>query len=245
MGRVMALLWRVPIFSYLPQTPAQARRNALNVDLSGLFTGIEHQLSHENMADIKTTLVAMLKPKPGDRITLDEAIVAFNHITLPKDAMPMPIVRPLSKITYDESQTRIEQLLKEVATLEKHVIRLNQNENFCAATKIDSFKEYLTGKLTELQSMTFADYKEQAPLIIDRCKKRLENDLPTLQALSNDNYILTNIALAFAGLGFIYFIGCLLNKAFTGRFLFFTTSPCKSAIEGGLNHIDPRASMPK
>ncbi len=245
LGRVMALLWRVDIFSYLPQTPAQAQRNALNVDLGGLFKGIEHQLSAENMADIKAILAAMLAPKPEDRITLDEAIVAFNDITLPKDAMQMPIVRPLSKITYDECQQRIEHLLKEVTTLEKHVTTLKQKENIYAATKIESFREYLTLQLKELQNMTFAEYKEDGPLIIERCKKRLKNDLPLLQILSHNNYIFTNIALAFAGLGFIYFIGCLLNKAFTGHFLFFTTNPYKSVIEEGLRSIDPRASPPK
>lgn len=81
MARVLSLIWRVDLRSYesMPMANVRYYANHAVQELERLFLGI-NDLTEKDKLTIKSTLQGMLTPDPSQRISIEEAILAFDAL---------------------------------------------------------------------------------------------------------------------------------------------------------------------
>ncbi|MDP1604149.1 MAG: protein kinase [Legionella sp.] len=217
MARVLGALWGDDLTYYTYSDINDVMLYASNVNYDSLFKDISsHSLNSTNRNIIRTTLTNMSQADINNRISIDEAIRAFNQITL-ASIESSPEKRDI------DIQEQIQLILRHVAQLRLKAVNLTNrgyndvSQAIYQLTNAIEFKTYNFKQLSEEERQnTIEDYTKSCKTVIDAIKPKLKNH-------RNINYIVANISLAIAGLGILYLLAISANKIITNNFFFFTT----------------------
>ncbi len=219
LARVIALLWRVDLASYSYTNDYQYVLSAENVNLDTLFMGIT-DLSDNNKQIIQSTLQSMLEADSDMRMSIEEAIERFSQVTIAFPSKSNPNAQRIAAI-YPESKKRLKKIFVQLELLKAQADNLDGRQECRVAEKVRSLASRLEGNLKALDKMTPHDYQLNVLLCIQNCQNLIKDNKEEFKKHRNSNYIIANIALGIAGLGFIYLTAGLINLATTGNFLFF------------------------
>jgi serine/threonine-protein kinase LegK1 len=215
MARILGMIWRDDLTYYTYGDIPSAQSYASRVKYDSLFRGISLEAAHQNI--IRTTLADMSKAEMESRLSIDDAIKAFEKVRLPHEYSKK------SPVKNNDVQQQIQVILFHVAQLRLKAVDLRNrgyselSDTLYQLTNALEFKTYnFKIQSEEARRNTIDDYSSS-------CKQLIENIKPQLGIHRNTNYILANISLAIAGLGIFYLIAISANKLITNNYLFFST----------------------
>lgn len=229
LARVLALLWRNNLASY------QANAIANNATYNQLFEDLDG-LSAADQAIIKLTLEKMSARDPLARITIEQAILAFESISL-KNQIPATSEKPL---TAQEHVNNINALLKALRLKSEDLRDRGFQDLGQKCSTLANQIEEITKKFHALQPEV---RKNNVNQYLQACNDKIAPLKLEMAEHRDSNYLFANLLLAIAGLGLFYMIAISCNKVSTGNWLFFSKPKSLELAENIENSVQQIASV--
>lgn len=245
-ARVLGVLWRDNLVHYTHPLQHQARQFANNVTYNDLFTGLP-KLNGHNRNIIKTTLTNMSKKIANQRISVDEAITAFES-TLLTNHMPHPNPEPKtqpSPINNNNIQEQVTNILNILEALRLKNLDLRNRGYKDLGREYSVLAEVIEQKTKQFQVMQPEVRQKNIATYLKECDELIAPVKGKMADNRDSNYLWANLALAIAGLGVFYLIAISCNKASTGNWLFFSkpkSLELAENLEEGLQRVAAAAA---
>lgn len=226
MACVMGPLWHDDLiyYNYKVTGTMMAEDNASPANSEHLFLGIN--LSDHNKAIIRSTLSNMSKEECHDRITLEEAIQAFETVQ-------------------QDIQEQIDNILHHLEALRLKKKNLQKRGFNDLGLKYFELADKLELKTKEFHAMKPEERKQCINTYLKDCKTLIDPVKQEMAQHRDNNYLWANLGLAIASLGLFYLIAISVNKVSTGNWLFFSkpkSLDLAENLEESLNQVAAAAT---
>lgn len=192
MGRVLALIWGVDLFSYyknaerpihLDYSPDQLLKN--------LFKGTGN-LSSRKKQLIRSILLGMLEKKPASRYSIDESIYSFNVVSMlntDSERSRAALISPFFKVKLNNSNEQLAQnscfFTNEIEEIKRRIAELVQQINSALPYPNKDKKAYQLAGLNAL-----LDYSKEKEATLETVILKFKENFNYEKVLANKTFLL-------------------------------------------------------
>ena len=220
---------------YIQDHPMEFDRNSMSA-VGGIFLGMEGSTRIDNLQEF-TDLIGNSQEAQSFIRRLCQALsveipVQVSEMELPPVASlnspepePESVVSPSPVVSQTQTFIGLVELNAQLEIINNKAAQLQADGNHRAATAALELHRLMTEEIRKLNAseVSVPDFRASCTLAIEQSR-------PALEAFGWKE-ILGNLSLAVLGVGVVFLVACLINKAVTGNFLFFGTSDTTKKLD--------------